>query len=48
VADVKNIYKDLVNPVNSIYENGQQWDKPNVWAPNNWILHEVTSAKDGF
>jgi hypothetical protein len=47
-ADAKNIYKDVVNPVTSIFKSGQQWDKPNVWAPNNWILHETTSIKDGF
>jgi alpha,alpha-trehalase len=36
-----NLYSDIVNPVASTINNGQQWDSPNVWAPNNWILHEV-------
>jgi len=31
----------LVNPSTSGINTGQQWDKPNVWAPNNWILHEI-------
>lgn len=25
-----------------------QWDNPNVWAPNSWILHEVFNVKDAF
>lgn len=25
-----------------------QWDYPNVWAPNNWIIHEVSSQQTGF
>ncbi len=25
-----------------------QWDKPNVWAPNNWILHQVLSDRDAY
>lgn len=23
-----------------------QWDYPNVWAPNNWILHEVVAKQE--
>lgn len=25
-----------------------QWDKPNVWAPNNWLIHEISSVSDGL
>ena len=35
------LYNDTVDPVTSSFNTGLQWDKPNVWAPNNWILHEV-------
>lgn len=38
-VELKGLYQSLVNPVSSIFQNGQQWDKPNVWAPNNWIMH---------
>jgi neutral trehalase len=43
-----NIFKDIVNPVCSQVKNGMQWDYPNVWAPNNWILHEVSSEEERF
>jgi hypothetical protein len=36
---INKFYSSLVNPVSSSISNGQQWDSPNVWAPNNWILH---------
>jgi neutral trehalase len=41
-------YQDLVNPTTSSINTGQQWDKPNVWAPNNWILHEVTDSLSAY
>lgn len=47
-VELKGLYQSLVNPVSSIFQNGQQWDKPNVWAPNNWIMHQVLSVNDGF
>lgn len=25
-----------------------QWDSPNVWAPNNWIIHEVSTTPIGY
>ncbi len=36
-----SVYQDVVNPESSPLRTGQQWDAPNVWAPNNWIIHEV-------
>ena len=42
----KNPYESVVQPASSMISNGQQWDSPNVWAPNNWILHEVLESKD--
>lgn len=47
-TSIPSIYTNTVNPTSSIYATGEQWDRPNVWAPNNWILHEVTGLKDGF
>lgn len=38
----------MVNPVSSKIPNGQQWDSPNVWAPNNWILHEILPHQKAF
>jgi len=29
-----------------VLPTGQQWDAPNVWAPNSWIIHEVTSGQE--
>lgn len=43
-ATLNNIYNSIVNPNTSLIHTGQQWDAPNVWAPNNWILHEVVSS----
>lgn len=46
---LKQIYSQTVNPPASFLETGEQWDGVNVWAPNNWILHEVAppdEAKD--
>lgn len=40
-APTTDFFKELVNPAASQLKTGQQWDAPNVWAPNNWILHEV-------
>ena len=41
-TSVSSIYQEVVNPQASVLPTGQQWDSPNVWAPNNWIIHEVT------
>jgi alpha,alpha-trehalase len=43
---VSSIYKDVVNPTASFMNTGHQWDSPNVWAPNNWIIHEVAPADE--
>ena len=43
---VSSIYNDVVNPVSSFLRTGEQWDSPNVWAPNNWIIHEMTPAAE--
>jgi len=45
---IDQVYNNTVNPVSSKIANGQQWDSPNVWAPNNWILHEVLQDKKAF
>jgi alpha,alpha-trehalase len=36
----------LINPAASEIRTGQQWDAPNVWAPNSWILHEVAPYEE--
>lgn len=41
-VSIQGVYSDLVSPPSSKVKTGQQWDAPNVWAPNNWILHEVS------
>jgi hypothetical protein len=38
---VKSTYNQVVNPETSFIRTGQQWDAPNVFAPNNWIIHEI-------
>ena len=46
--EIAQLYNDKVNPVSSFVGNGQQWDSPNVWAPNNWIMHEVVNSDEAF
>lgn len=36
---LKDVYNKLINAEASSLETGQQWDAPNVWAPNSWIIH---------
>ena len=37
-------FNETVNPVTSQLEGHKyQWDKPNVWAPNSWLFHEIGS-----
>lgn len=43
---VAYIFNDLVNPTTSKIKSGQQWDSPNVWAPNSWILHEAINLNE--
>lgn len=46
--NVDKVYNSTVNPVSSKVNNNQQWDSPNVWAPNNWIMHEVLPHQKAF
>lgn len=38
-ANVSKNFKKLINPSSSFINTGQQWDAPNVWAPNSWIIN---------
>jgi alpha,alpha-trehalase len=42
----KNPFNTTLSAPASQIDNGQQWDYPNVWVTNHWVLHEILGNPD--